>query len=87
MGKYFKYPLHLDKLYLVGPFKEHLSYLYFMDKGKDFILNMAFVLTTMSNSHQALLLQNVLKIIFLCLVCLGMLTKIEEMIKKEWSTT
>ena len=32
IAKYFKYPLHLDKLYLVGLFKEHSSLLYFTNK-------------------------------------------------------
>ena len=32
LQKYFKYALHLDKLYLVGLFKEHLSHLYFTNK-------------------------------------------------------
>ena len=32
LQKYFKYPLHLDKLYLVGLFKGHLSHLYFTNK-------------------------------------------------------
>lgn len=32
IAKYFKYPLHLDKLYLEGLFKEHSSLLYFTNK-------------------------------------------------------
>lgn len=83
--KVFQIALTLDKLYLVGLFKEHLNFLRFMDKEQESIIKMTFVLP-LSNSHQALLLQNVLKIIFLCLVCLGLLTKIEEMILKKWST-
>lgn len=56
-----------------------------MGKEHTSVLNMTLVSTSLINSHQALLLQNVLKINFLCLLCLGMLMKIEEIIKMNGS--
>lgn len=53
-----------------------------MGKEQESILNMTPI-NILINSHQVFLLQNVLKIIFLHLVCLGMLMKTEEMIKKN----
>lgn len=83
--KYFKYPLHSDKFYVVRVFKEHLTFLYFMGKEHTSVLNMTLGTTSLMNSHQALLLQNVLKINFLCPLCLGMLMKIEDIIKMSGS--
>lgn len=62
-------------------FKEHLTFLYFMGKEHKSVLSMTLISTSLINSHQALLLQNVLKINFLCLLYLGMIMKIEEIIK------